>query len=176
MKKLALVLDCGATNVRAVAVDDRGRIAAIHSIPNQTCPDPHFEGGLIWDIDEIWRKLVVCVQHVLKQVDGKDIAAVTVTTFGVNGAPVDKNGNQLYPVISWQCQRTLPLAKNVDRYIPLERLYEITGLQNFSFNTLYYFIWLKQNRPEILDKMEAFLFIPSLLVHRFTGELHNDSS
>ncbi len=176
MEKLVLVLDCGATNVRAVAIDTTGKIHAIHSVPNNTRPDPFFKGGLIWDIDEIWGKLIKCIQLVIKQIDSNNLSAVTITTFGVNGAPVDKSGNLLYPVISWQCQRTVSVMNEIEKFIPLERLYQISGVQNFSFNTIYNFIWYKQNMPEILDKMETFLFIPSLFVKKLTGEKKNDSS
>ncbi|MBA7556491.1 L-fuculokinase [subsurface metagenome] len=135
-EKNVLVLDCGATNIRAVAVTEKGEIAAFHSMPNNTQPDPNYKQGLIWDIDEIWNKFATCIRKVISMIDPSSIAAITVTTFGVNGAPVDQEGKLLYPVISWQCQRTVPIMENIQKYIPPERLYAITGVTRFSFNTI----------------------------------------
>ena len=39
-QKTILVLDCGATNVRTIAVSERGEILASYSLPNNTQPDP----------------------------------------------------------------------------------------------------------------------------------------
>ena len=174
--KITIVLDCGATNVRAVAVNSNGEIIAIQSHPNSTQPDPLYSGGIIWDIDEIWKKLCLCSQLVAKQVNVKDIIAITVTGFGVNGAPVDKEGKLLYPVISWQCQRTVPLMKQSEAIIPFEKLYETSGVYKFSFNTIYSLLWLKVNQPDILETMEGFLFITSLFILKLTGNFLNDTT
>jgi L-fuculokinase len=175
-KKVVLVMDCGATNVRAVAVDETGELLAIHSLPNNTQPDPHYNGGLIWDVNEIWQKLITCTKEVLKKVPANSIAGITVTTFGVNGAPMDKNGNLLYPVISWQCNRTTAIMQNIDKYIKLKELYQINGLQPFNFNTINYLLWFKENKPEILEKMDYFVFIPSILIYFLTNEFSTDTS
>jgi L-fuculokinase len=55
---VVIVIDCGATNVRAVAINENGKIEALYSMPNSTDPDPYFPSGLIWDIDKIWDKIV----------------------------------------------------------------------------------------------------------------------
>ncbi len=173
---LVIVFDCGATNVRVVAVNEKGEIAAMHSLPNTTQPDPLYPTGLIWDIDEIWKKFRTCTNAILKEVDPEQIKAVTVTTFGVNGAPVDNCGNLLYPVISWQCQRTVPIMENIEKYISMIRLYGLSGINKFSFNTINTLIWLKENKPKCIDEMEGFLFITSIFINKLTGNLVNDAT
>ena len=172
--KIIIVLDCGATNVRVVAVNLNGKIVAMHSVPNKAQTDPFYPSGLIWDIEEIWQKFGLCTRSVISQISENDVAAIVVTTFGVNGAPVAANGDLLYPVISWQCQRTVPIMENIDKYISLERLYAICGVSNFNFNTINVLIWLKENHPEVLDEMHAFLFISSIFVYKLTGMMIND--
>ncbi|HSV77503.1 MAG TPA: L-fuculokinase [Bacteroidales bacterium] len=171
-----LVLDCGATNVRVVAVNEHGRVVAQKALPNNTRPDPNYHQGLIWDVDEIWRKFTQCSLEVCNSIDRNSIAAITITTFGVNGAPVDSKGNLLYPVISWQCQRTVPIMDGIGRYIDPQRLYELSGVGSFHFNTINTLIWLKEHRPKVLDSMEAFLFMPSIFIHRLTGNIVNDTT
>lgn len=172
--KLVIVFDCGATNVRAVAIDAGGQIRAMHALPNATQVDKNYLQGLIWDADEIWQKFVLCTRKLLTKINPDDVTAITVTTFGVNGTPVDKNGKLLYPVISWQCNRTVSIMKQIAKYMPVEELYGISGVNEFSFNTIYTLVWLKENKPEVLSKMEGFLFMPSIFVNKLTGNLIND--
>ncbi|MFV0507123.1 MAG: L-fuculokinase [Bacteroidales bacterium] len=175
-KDIAVVLDCGATNLRVIAIDIQGQIVASYSMPNETDNDPYHERGRIWDLDKLWRKLGEASRTVVAQIDCDRIAGITVTTFGVDGTFVDKNGSLLYPVISWQCQRTLPIMNNIDKYLSLDDLYSIAGVYPYAFNTINKMIWFKENRPDVIDKAHRFLFIPSLLINRLTGMFANDAT
>jgi L-fuculokinase len=174
MKTLALIFDCGATNVRVIAIDPEGEIIASKSFSNQTREDPNYKGGRIWDLDEIWGKLCTASKEVVSKIDKQAIVAVTTTSFGVDGTFLNKNGNLLYPVISWQCERTSPIMQNIDKYIPLPELYNLTGVNAYSFNTINKLIWFKENMPNISAEAESFLFMPSLINFKLTGQKRND--
>lgn len=174
--KIILVLDVGATNVRSIAVGEKGYLLASHSLPNTTGSDPFYPGGRIWDTEQLWTKLKDTMAAVLKEIRPENLAGVTVTTFGVDGAPVKKTGELVYPVISWQCERTAPVMESIGKYIALEELFRISGLQPFSFNTINKLVWLKENRPEALEKADWFAFLPSIFLHRLTGEWVTDTS
>ncbi|WP_347838459.1 L-fuculokinase [uncultured Draconibacterium sp.] len=175
-KDIAIVFDCGATNLRVIAMDVQGSIVASQSTANNTSADPETAGGVIWDVDAMWDKLCAASKKVMAAIDATRIAGVTVTTFGVDGAFVDEKGEMLYPVISWQCQRTVPIMKNIDKYMALEELYAEAGTFPYAFNTINKFIWMKENRPEVLEKAHRFLFITSLFIHKLTGTMRNDST
>jgi L-fuculokinase len=176
MKKAILVLDCGATNLRAIAVDEKGKIMASHALPNRTVNDPLYKGGLIWDIEEIWQKFVTCTQQVMHALKETEIAAVTVTTFGVDGAAMRNDGTLCYPAISWQCSRTVPVMDAIGKYIDPKRLYNITGLQSYHFNTINKLVWLKENRPEVLNGMDQYVFMPSIFLQKLSGEFVSDAT
>ncbi|NOY37492.1 MAG: hypothetical protein GXO83_07940 [Chlorobi bacterium] len=55
-EKVVLVLDCGATNIRTIAVNPQGKIRAVSSLPNETSPDPKYPDYRIWDISLLWDK------------------------------------------------------------------------------------------------------------------------
>ncbi len=169
-------MDVGATNVRTVAVNSTGKIVASRSYANETDDDPFLENGRIWDVDKIWNKLSLACKDVINDIDSNRIAGVTVTTFGVDGTFVDESGNPTYPVISWQCMRTAPIMKNIDDYISLQELYNISGVYPFAFNTINKLIWFKENKPEIIEKSHSFVFITSLLISRLTGVIMNDTT
>ncbi len=174
--KIVVVMDCGATNVRAVAINTKGEILAIKSMPNNTQKDPNNPQMVIWDAREIWEKLSACCREVVSKIDSSQIAAITVTTFGVDGAPFKKDGTMLYPVISWQCERTNPIMENIDRYIPLQQLYLNNGVQPAAINTINKLIWLKENEPNVLEEMDAWLFISSIFLYYLSGEMVTDNT
>lgn len=176
MLKTVLILDCGATNVKACLVDTKGKIIASHSLPNETIPDPEYAGGLIWDIESIWNKLTVCSRKVCSEISDPGIIAVTVTTFGVDGAAMRKDGSLCYPVISWQCSRTGEIEKNIGRYFDPEWLYKVSGLQSYHFNTIHKLIWLRENRPDVLKEMDHYVMMPSLILQKLTGQFVTDAT
>lgn len=175
-KDIAIVFDCGATNVRVIAMDKTGQILASHAMPNETDEDPYFSGGRIWDLEKLWGKLCKAAKIVTDEINVERIAGATVTTFGVDGAFTDEKGKPLYPVISWQCARTSAVMNNIEKYIPLNTLYNISGVYPYAFNTINKMIWFKENRPDIIEKAHRFLFIPSLLINKLSGVLKNDAT
>jgi L-fuculokinase len=176
MLKTVLILDCGATNVKACLVDTKGKIIASHSVANETVPDPHYAGGLIWDIESIWKKLSVCSRKICDENNDTEIMAVTVTTFGVDGAAMKGDGSLCYPVISWQCSRTGEIEKNVSKYFDPGWLYKVSGLQSYHFNTIHKLIWLRENRPDVLQDMDHYVMMPSLILHKLTGRFVTDAT
>jgi len=169
-----IVFDCGATNIRVMAINSNGKILAAESLPNNTQPDPIFPSYRIWDVNEIWDKMCLASQKVANQIKIDRIVGVTVTTFGVDGTLFDKSGKILYPVISWQCERTNSIIDSLDKYIPLDEIYRESGVFPFSFNTIGKLIWFKEQKPEILEKSSLFLFMPSIFSYFLTGEMVND--
>ncbi|MEO8409285.1 MAG: L-fuculokinase [Propionivibrio sp.] len=176
MSDVFVVLDCGATNVRAIAVDGAGRIIAKSVVPNATQPAAENPAWHIWSLDEILDKFARCGNAIRRDLDraGQKIVGVTVTTFGVDGALIDAQGELIYPIISWKCPRTAPVMDNIRRYIEPATLQRIAGVGHISFNTIYKLIWLRENHPELLEKATAWLFISSLIVQRLTGVRSTD--
>ena len=171
-----IVFDCGATNIRVIAINSKGEILASESLPNNTRPDPGFPQYRIWDIKEIWDKMCLASHKVASQINVNRVVGVTVTTFGVDGTLFDKSGKMLYPVISWQCERTNLIMSNIDIYLPLNELYHESGILPFSFNTINKLIWLVEQKPEIVEKSFSFLFMPSIFAFLLTGEMVNDTT
>ncbi|MGM0376801.1 MAG: L-fuculokinase [Bacteroidota bacterium] len=176
MKDLSIIFDCGATNVRVVAMNTKGNIEAIESFPNGTKEDPETPGGRIWDLDEIWDKFCKASGTVMSQIDTSRICGVSVTTFGADGGFLNEKNELVYPVVSWQCERTVPVMQNIGKYISLQDIYNETGVFPYNFNTVAKLIWFKENRPDVISKASRFLFMPSLIQLKLGSEGINDTT
>ena len=173
-QEVILVLDCGATNVRAILVDPFGKIVARASVPNVgeiATENPVWHQ---WSLDAILQRFADCCQRLSAELATCHVRGITVTTFGVDGALVDNEGELLYPIISWKCPRTATVMGDLSHILPPQQLQEITGVGAFSFNTLYKLLWLKSYHPHLFEHAHAWLFISSLLNHRLTGEFTTD--
>ncbi|OOF59558.1 L-fuculokinase [Rodentibacter myodis] len=176
---IVLIFDCGATNLRTIAIDQQGQILAAYHLPNQTQrgiehPDYH-----IWDFEEIWQKLLLCAEKTCNQLQCQDVSlsriiGIAVTTFGVDGTMFDQRGRLLYPIISWKCPRTQPVMQRLDQYLDVQKLYQRNGIGQYAFNTFFKLLWLKENQPELYAQMDKFVFISSMLTYRLTGNLTTD--
>lgn len=175
-KDVLVVLDCGATNVRVIAVDASGTVVAKSMAANATLAAAENPAWHLWPIDEILAKFAGCSQAVCEELTcrGFRVVGLTVTSFGVDGALVDAAGNPIYPVISWKCPRTVAVMEDIGRYFAPADLQRVSGVGHFSFNTLYKLVWFRENRPELLDRAHAWLFFSSLITHHLTGVLSSD--
>ncbi|EEF3030619.1 L-fuculokinase [Salmonella enterica] len=169
-----LVLDCGATNVRAIAVDRQGKIVARASTANASDIAAENSTWHQWSLDAILQRFADCCRSLSSALSECVVRGITVTTFGVDGALVDAQGELLYPVISWKCPRTAAVMETIGRFISPRQLQTLSGVGAFSFNTLYKLVWLKENHPRLLEQAHCWLFISSLINHRLTGEFTTD--
>lgn len=174
--KIVIVMDCGATNVRSIAVNEKGDIIAENSSKNFTVKQDGHSDLRVWDIEEIWNKLVRSTKAVCESIDKDKIAGVTATAFGVDFCPMASDGSLLYPMISWQCKRTVEVMKNIDKYMPLSKIYGISALQPMHFNTISKLVWLKENAPEALENMDKIAVISSIFLYRLCGNLVFDTT
>lgn len=163
-----IVIDCGSTNIRAIAVDESGRIVASAGRPNDSTPQPDQpKGFIIWDLPQLWAKICAVCQEVA--VRASDVRAVTLTTWGADGAPVRADGTLAYPPICWQDNRTQAIIDRIDEYRSEWNLYATTGYQLIPFNTLLRLIWLRENQPQTLEGTQ-WLMMPGLLSFLLCGE------
>lgn len=153
-QEVITVLDCGATNVRAIAVNRQGKIVARASTPNAS--DIAMENNTAPVVfRRHLQRFADCCRQINSELTECHIRGIAVTTFGVDGALVDKQGNLLYPIISWKCPRTAAVMDNIEQLISAQRLQAISGVGAFSFNTLYKLVWLKENHPQLLERAHA---------------------
>lgn len=171
---LVMVLDCGATSVRAIAVDTAGKVVARASRPNVTGPSAEDASWHVWPVDAIFDKFCDCAQEIAAQINQNAVKAVTVTTFGVDGALVDKQGELLYPVISWKCPRNVGAQERLQNYVSPDKAAQVSGVGHFAFNTINKLVWLKENQADAVEQAHAWLFISSIFTHRLTGCFSTD--
>ena len=94
------------------------------------------------------------------------VKSLAIDTWGVDYVLLD--GDEIIqPVYAYRDHRTEEVMETVHGIIPFSSLYERTGIQKQSFNTIYQLYYDRVNGR--LEKATDFLMIPEYLSFALTG-------
>jgi xylulokinase len=170
-------IDLGSTSIKAVVYDEKGKPMASGSTPTEVSHlnNEHPE-WVFWDPDIIWQSVSRSVKAALSNLGKQSIAAVTVTGWGMDGLPIDKAGNPLYPFISWHCTRTEPQRERFEKEVGPDRIFKVSGTQMLTIHTAYRMMWIMDNYPDILPRAETWLPIEDFVNYKLCGARGTDYS
>lgn len=173
-----LGVDVGSTNLKAVLYDLRGSEVASASEPTErVTPDADHPDWAVWQPEQIWNGIAGSIKQVASKIkDPKEIKGVAVTGMGMDGVPIDINGDWLYPFISWHCPRTKPQMERWAETVGSEKQFAISGSPIWPFHTSFRLMWMKENQPEILGKTHKWVLIEDFINFMLSGEYATDYS
>ena len=167
MKKV-LAFDFGASSGRAIlGTFDNGKIELeeLHRFSN----DPvEVNGHFYWDVLRLFHEIK---QGILKcsAAGHKDISAIGIDTWGVDFVLIDKDGEIVTNPYHYRDYPVENMEKTFEK-LGKENIYKKTGIQFAAFNTLFQLNYLKENKPELLDRAEHLLLMPDFFNYLLTGK------
>ena len=166
--------DIGSSSVKAALVETQtGRIAASAFYPKKEmtidAPQP---GWAEQDPEMWWANLKLATADVLQQAQAKgdDVEAIGIS-YQMHGLViVDKAGKPLRPSIIWCDSRAVPYGeramKDLGSDYCLGHLLNSPG--NFTASKL---AWVRENEPELFNKVFRFMLPGDYIAMRLTGEM-----
>ena len=179
-EKFYLALDLGAESGRAIlGTLDKGKITLSEEHRFLTGPEnlptmypdrvPELLDGdnsLVWDFIRFWHEIKEGIRIASRK--GK-LEAVGVDTWGVDFALLDKNGLLIASPYNYRDSRTNGMLKEAFSRLPKETIYEITGIQFMSLNSLYQLLAMSSSESPLLQIADKFLMVPDLINYWLTG-------
>ncbi|MBT2759770.1 rhamnulokinase family protein [Paenibacillus sp. ISL-20] len=167
-----LAFDLGASSGRAMLGQWNGRtidVTEIHRFPN----DPVRIGDRFqWDILRIYHEMK---QGLLRLKGQHNLpSSIGIDTWAVDYGLLDRSGELLMNPYHYRDARTDGVMEQVFRDVPPAEIFDRTGIQFLSFNTIYQLASLQRQKPYVLQEAERFLMIPDLLRYFLTGEMANE--
>ncbi|MGG3306128.1 rhamnulokinase family protein [Paenibacillus lautus] len=167
-----LAFDLGASSGRAMLGQWNGRtidVTEIHRFPN----DPVRIGDRFqWDILRIYHEMK---QGLLRLKGQHNLpSSIGIDSWAVDYGLLDRSGELLMNPYHYRDTRTDGVMEQVFRDVPPAEIFDRTGIQFLSFNTIYQLASLQRQKPYLLQEAEHFLMIPDLLRYFLTGELANE--
>lgn len=176
MKKGYLAFDFGASSGRLVLgvlnIDNKLELEEVHRFPNEPV---EANGTMYWDFLRLFHEMK---QGLKKAAAIKDveIQAIGIDTWGVDGIWLDKNDKLIGSPIHYRDSRTSTIMDEFYTKITDEKLYELTGIQRASFNTVYQLYYDKNKNDIIKEHGKTWLFMPDLFGFLLTGNKYNEYS
>lgn len=171
-------IDLGSSSLKCVIYDLAGNIVASGARPTERCnPDPEHPEWTVWQPEQIWGGTAAAMREAVARLDDPHrIKAVAVTGMGMDGVPVDEDGQWLYPFISWHDPRTETQLRWWESHIGAEHTFQIGGNTLWRFNTALRLLWMAEYEPEILARTDKWLLIEDFLNFKLCGRKATDYS
>lgn len=167
--KIFLAIDLGASSGRGIIGTFDGKSITLrenHRFPNE----PVMAGGrFYWDILRILHEIKQSIRQAV--LDGDDITSIGIDTWGVDYGLLDRHGRLMGNPVHYRDTRTDNITAEFAKYMPLDQLYRITGIQSLDFNTVYQLAAELRDDPERFRAADKLLFIPDLLNYFLTGKM-----
>ena len=160
-----LAFDFGASNGRAIIGDYDGKqlkLEVIHRFPNSPVEK---DGGLYWDFEKLFGEVKTALTKC------GEVASVGVDTWGVDFGLIGKDGKLLRDPRNYRDEYSKPMVAVASERVGKSNLYKKTGIQTMNFNTLFQLLAVNENEPELMAKVDKFLFMPDLFNYMLTGDM-----
>lgn len=174
MKQNVIIgIDAGSTHLKVGFHDLSGQLLAIRHHKVQVLHSlPEFSE---FDADDIFHHLADMLREVMETNDYNPVA-IGISSFGESVVPITKDGTVLDPMIAWYDMRGENDILSFASEYGIKELYKKTGQYASGKFTLAKLLWLKKNRPALLDNAYAILFMQDYLAYNLTGNLCTDYS
>jgi sugar (pentulose or hexulose) kinase len=167
-------IDLGSTSLKCVIYDLAGDIVASATRPTERYnPYPDHPEWTVWQPEQIWGGTAAAMKEAVAKLINRSWA-VAVTGMGMDGLPVDENGNWLYPFISWHDPRTEPQLHWWENNIGAHQNFQIGGNTLWRFSTALRLLWMAEHEPEILARTDKWLLIEDFVNFMLCGRRATD--
>ncbi len=163
--------DVGTSSNKAALVDLDGNIKAY-----DTENYPIFYPQVNWAEQEpcyYWEAIAKTTRHVVEKtgVSPSDIIGMVFSTQVLGIIPIDRNDEVLHRAIIWMDGRATKQAEKIMRKFGGRQVFAaLVGTCITGKDGMAKLLWLKENEPEIYNKMECFLDVNGYLIFRATAQ------
>ncbi|MBX2818958.1 MAG: rhamnulokinase [Rhodothermaceae bacterium] len=161
-----LAFDLGASSSRAILGTLDGDRMDMEEIYRFTTPILEENGHLYWDIEGMWREIQAGFNEAITLTP--TLCSVSVDSWAVDYVPIDAHGIPLRNPYCYRDRRTEGMFDVAFRTMPASRIYEHTGIQFLSFNTLYQLI--AGEDEAVREGLDVYLTIADYFNYRFCGK------
>ena len=168
-----LAMDFGASSGRGILGSYDGEqlvLKEIHRFENG--PHKGADGHLHWDAAQLFAEIVASIKRVTE--GGVALDGIGIDTWGVDYGLIDANGELMAPPYHYRDARTDTMMDEVFARVPRAEVFEQTGLQFMSLNTLFQLA--DEIKRPALKQAKTLLFMPDLFNYLLTGQARCERS
>lgn len=167
--KVYLAVDIGAGSGRVIAGRYDGRRLTTEGVHRFANRGVHLPTGWHWNLPQLFAEIVAGIGQARERY-GDALVSIAVDTWAVDYGLLDRSGRLLGLPWMYRDSRHDGGMEAAARRVPIERIYERTGIQPLPFNTVFQLMAEGSASPDALRQADKLLFIPDLLTFWLSGE------
>lgn len=163
-----LAIDLGAESGRAICGAFDGARLTLSEVRRFGNGPVRLPDGLHWDVLRLWSEIKDSVGRAAQS--DQPPVSLGLDTWGVDFALLDRHGALLSNPYHYRDSRTDTMLAEAFQRVPREKIFDATGIQFMSINTLYQLLSMVVADSPVLAAADRFLTIPDLFNYWLTGQ------
>ncbi|HKX84541.1 MAG TPA: FGGY family carbohydrate kinase, partial [Pyrinomonadaceae bacterium] len=168
-----LGLDIGTGGSRAVVIDGSGKPIASATSEHEPFASPNI-GWAEQSPEDWWRASCHAIRSVLERIPADRITSVSFSGQMHGSVFLDEKDDVLRPAILWCDQRTEHQVEQIELTFGREAFVERVSNPAVTGFTLPKLLWVRDNEPEIWDRVRSILLPKDYVRFRLTGDKASD--
>ena len=176
--KYLMALDAGTGSFRSVIFDTLGNQVAIAQQEWTHLEVAGVPNSMSFDCDKNWTIVCACIKKSLldAKLNGEDILALSATSMREGIVLYDANGEELWAVANVDARAEKEVKFLKENFAGLEEEFYASSGQTFALGALPRILWLKNNHPEMYEKVAHISMIGDWILARLSGVIASDPS
>jgi len=173
-----MAIDAGTGSVRAVIFDTKGKQISVAQKEWNHLEEEGVPNSMTFDTETNWDLTVWCIKEALKsaKLKGSDIVALSATSMREGIVLYDNEGKALWGVANVDARADAEVRFLKENYEGIEADFYKTSGQTFALGALPRILWLKNNRPELYEKVNHISMIGDWVLTKLSGVIATDPS
>jgi len=171
-----LALDAGTGSIRAVLFDTKGEQIAVSQEEWTHIEEEGVPNSMSFDYEQNWQLVLKCIKGAIKGVKAEDILALSATSMREGIVLYDKEGKELWGVANVDARAEKEVKYLKENFVGIEEEFYKESGQTFALGALPRLLWLKNNRPEVYEKVASLSMIGDWILAKLSGVIASDPS
>lgn len=173
-----MAIDAGTGSVRAVIFDERGNQISVSQREWTHLAQEGVPGSMSFDCQNNWLLTCKCINEalLLANLKGGDITALSATSMREGIVLYDNVGKELFAVANVDARADKEVRYLKENFPGIEEEFYAASGQTFALGALPRIMWLKNNRPELYEKVASISMIGDWILFKLSGIIATDPS
>lgn len=173
-----MAIDAGTGSVRAVIFDTKGNQVSMSQQEWTHLEEGDVPNSMSFDFNKNWPIVCECIQNSLEEakLSGEDIVALSATSMREGIVLYDKDGKELWAVANVDARAEKEVKYLKENFDGLEEEFYAFSGQTFALGALPRIMWLKNNKPDLYEKVENISMIGDWILAKLSGVIATDPS
>ena len=176
--KYLMAIDAGTGSIRAVIFDTQGNQISSAQKEWTHLEEPNVPNSMSFDFNKNWLLTCTCIKESLAEANlsGKDIVALSATSMREGIVLYDENAKELWAVANVDARADKEVRYLKENFAAIEEEFYKESGQTFALGALPRIMWLKNNRPQLYERVAKISMIGDWILARLSGVIATDPS